>query len=315
VDVADNGTASIRTITSAGVVSLLAGPTFAQGYADGIGASSKFNVLTSITHDGASNLYVTDYYNNAVRKITAAGVVSTLRMGTSPPVVTSTLISPSNIVYNNNCLVVSAWNGNNLSGAGYTNFLSIDLTPNANSTCPSFGISETRVPVQYMALDPQNILYYVETGQVIRYKGYGMGFSPIAGNSSMYAGSTPVFNQPDGMVLDSHGNIYLADSADSVIYKIATDYTVSVFAGKRRVQGSTDGAAGNATFTEPYQLAIDGADNLYVVQKGPVRKITPSGIVSTLNLKWGTPALYGMTVVNGMAYGVTRGALVQAPLP
>lgn len=313
--VADNGTASIRKITGAGagVVSLLAGSTFAQGYADGMGASARFNVLTSITHDSANNLYVTDYSNNAVRKITSNGMVSTVRMGTNPPVVTSTLISPSNIVYNNNCLIVSAWNGNNLRGAGYTNFLSIDLSSNTNSTCPNFDIRETYVPVVYMALDPQNVLYYVDAGQVI--ESGNNGFFPIAGTSSLHPGGAPVFNQPNGMVLDSHGNIYLADSGDSVIYKIATDRTVSVFAGKRRVEGGTDGAGSNATFTEPYQLAIDGADNIYVVQKGPVRKITPSGAVTTLNLDWGTPALYAMTVTNGMLYGVTRGALVQASLP
>lgn len=315
--VADNGTASVRKLSSTGDVSLLAGSVYAKGYADGSGADARFNSLASITHDGSNNLYVADFYNNAVRKITSSGVVSTVRIGSNPPDPWSSLIGPIAVAEVNNCLVVMSLSGVDLQmgGTGYTDFSTIHLD-NSNFGCPNILGAETRVPAQYMALNAQGILYYVETGQVIEDKGIGIGFGAIAGSSTMYAGNVPVFNRPSGLVVDSGGNIYLADMGDNVIYKISSkDHAVSLFAGTRLKQGIADGNRVDATFMEPYQLAIDGADNIYVVEKGPVRKITPAGIVSTLNLKWGTPALRGLTISNGTIYGVTTGAILQAPLP
>lgn len=75
--VADQQNNMIRMITSAGVVTTLAGST-AAGSADGTGTAASFNKPASVTVDASINVYVADLNNNEIRKITSASVVSTL---------------------------------------------------------------------------------------------------------------------------------------------------------------------------------------------------------------------------------------------
>jgi len=76
VYVADSGNHRIRKITAGRVVSTLAGST--RGFANGAGTWAGFNDLSGVAVDTSGNVYVADYGNNRIRKITANGVVSTL---------------------------------------------------------------------------------------------------------------------------------------------------------------------------------------------------------------------------------------------
>jgi sugar lactone lactonase YvrE len=76
--VVDAGSSIIRKITPAGVVTTLAGTADVEGSADGTGPAARFDVPQGIAADSAGNVYVADYFNHAIRKITPAGTVSTL---------------------------------------------------------------------------------------------------------------------------------------------------------------------------------------------------------------------------------------------
>jgi hypothetical protein len=78
VYVADVGNDTIRKITPAGVVATLAGSAGVQGSADGTGAAARFMLPQGVATDGAGNVYVADLGNSTIRKVTAAGVVTTL---------------------------------------------------------------------------------------------------------------------------------------------------------------------------------------------------------------------------------------------
>ncbi|HWK84745.1 MAG TPA: hypothetical protein VNS61_13510, partial [Caldimonas sp.] len=78
VYVADTGNQTIREITAVGVVSTLAGLANNQGSSDGTGNAARFNHPFGVAVDAAGNVYIGDTFNQTIRKITAAGVVSTL---------------------------------------------------------------------------------------------------------------------------------------------------------------------------------------------------------------------------------------------
>ena len=80
--VADTGNNEIREITSAGVVSTLAG-SLSAGSADGTGATASFNRPVDIALDSAGNLYVADFGNNEIRKVSPSGAVTTLAGSTT----------------------------------------------------------------------------------------------------------------------------------------------------------------------------------------------------------------------------------------
>jgi DNA-binding beta-propeller fold protein YncE len=76
--VAEVGGPLIRKITPAGVVSTLAGSSGFYGSTDGTGAAVQFNQPFGVATDSTGNVYVADTYNDTIRKITPAGVVSTV---------------------------------------------------------------------------------------------------------------------------------------------------------------------------------------------------------------------------------------------
>jgi sugar lactone lactonase YvrE len=76
--VADNQNSTIRKVTSAGVVTTIAGFPRSGGAADGTGNVARFYNPNGLAVDAAGNIYVADTGNNAIRKVTQAGVVTTL---------------------------------------------------------------------------------------------------------------------------------------------------------------------------------------------------------------------------------------------
>jgi hypothetical protein len=76
--VADSGNDTIRKITPAGVVTTIAGRAGSPGSADGTGQAARFDGPEGIACDAAGNLYVADFRNDTIRKITPSAVVTTL---------------------------------------------------------------------------------------------------------------------------------------------------------------------------------------------------------------------------------------------
>ncbi|KYG82210.1 NHL domain-containing protein [Roseivirga echinicomitans] len=132
-------------------------------------------------------------------------------------------------------------------------------------------------------------------GVVTTFAGKGnTGFEVIDGPASQAS-----FIWPSDLEFDSHGNLFVVDRRSHSIRKIDTNGDVSTVAGDGRKwyidrgDGPTlsgldgefaDGQGINAKFNAPLQLAIDGSDNIYVVDNGNyrIREISPTGLVSTV---------------------------------
>jgi sugar lactone lactonase YvrE len=147
-----------------------------------------------------------------------------------------------------------------------------------------------------------NTTYYVRAyainsagtgyGNVIQFKSpatdqsaaYGT-VSTVVGSAQGYqngTGTAALFYRPTAVALDAAGNMYVADSYNSVIRKVTADGITTTLAGNGTL-GYTDGAAADAQFYVPSGIAVDAAGNVFVADMGNnmIRKITPAGVVST----------------------------------
>jgi len=174
-------------------------------------------------------------------------------------------------------------------------------TTGKTGTC-SLLIVEYYTP-RSIAVDAENNLYVVDTtNHRIRKITREGRVSTLAGSD--YArregfadgtGSTAQFSEPRGIVIDKTGNLYVVDTGNRNIRKITPEGVVTTFAGSSTTnsdgwmeRGYADGQGNAARFGILYDIAIDAADNLYVVDstfessESRIRKVTPKGVVSTL---------------------------------
>lgn len=110
--------------------------------------------------------------------------------------------------------------------------------------------------------------------------------SDLAGGRKGYAdgpGNLAMFNHPHGIAADVEGNVYVSDTDNYRIRKIAPDGTTSTLAGNGN-DGFVDGVGDKAEFYVPIGIAIDTEGNIFVGDEGnsSIRKITPDNNVSTL---------------------------------
>jgi sugar lactone lactonase YvrE len=130
---------------------------------------------------------------------------------------------------------------------------------------------------------------------------------PLLTGTANGLGTNVLFNDPAGMAVDASGNLYVADSANHAIRRLATNGMAGTFAGQLGVAGTLDGSGTNAQFNTPSGLAFDHSGNLLVTDTGnaTLRKISPAGNVTTLA---------GVAGESGYAEGAVGVALFGAPL-
>ena len=104
----------------------------------------------------------------------------------------------------------------------------------------------------------------------------------MLGGAGNIDGPTGRFLWPEGVAVDTSGNLYVADYGNHTIRKRAPDGVITTVAGLAGVSGSADGGANEARFSQPSGIAVDAGENVYVSDHAGIRKITPDGGVTTL---------------------------------
>jgi sugar lactone lactonase YvrE len=101
-------------------------------------------------------------------------------------------------------------------------------------------------------------------------------------------GAAAQFKWPQGLAVDSAGNVFVADRGNHLIRKIGRDGIVTTIAGSPGKFGRVDGTGEGARFWYPVGIVVDASGNIYVADSSgqAIRKMTPAGAVSTLA---GTP--------------------------
>lgn len=241
--VADRDNYCIRKITPAGIVTTLAGGG-TPGFVNGTGTAAKFNLPFGITIDALGNLYVGEINNNAVRKITPAGVVTTL-----------------------------AGNPNGYAGVqdGYGS--------NARFNSP-VGLTTDAAGNVYVAdFNNHRIRKIAPDGLVTTLAGNTYGLPGLQDGT----GTGASFYYPIALAFDPLGNLIIADYYNHAVRKMTPANVVTTIAGNGTA-GGTDGTGSAARFNKPASLAIDNSGTIYIcdAENNQIRKITSAGVVTTL---------------------------------
>lgn len=301
---ADASASTIVRVSPTGVGTILAGATNQRGDADGPGSTARFNNPGAIAADVAGNLYVVDAGNFTVRKISPAGVVTTLagRAGMSGyidgvegaarfNVPGSIACAPSGEVY------LSDYDPSRggasirkISPAGVVTTLA--RSPAADSTEPAGSFSVAGLAVN----DAGDVFFADPAGNTIRRVTSGGAVTVFAGAynrrgslDGMGAGAS--FSAPDALTFEPNGDLLVADASGRTLRRISPEGAVSTIAGQPYPDVYSvlvDGVGGAALLWSTIAMGCDRTGNVFLLSTeqwlGPnmIRSVLRKGIPTSL---------------------------------
>ncbi|MCW3121013.1 MAG: C-terminal target protein [Flavipsychrobacter sp.] len=237
---------AITTIAHAQIISTVAGTGIAGYSGDGSAATAaKLNQSHSVKTDGAGTIYIADYGNNCIHKV-SGGIISTIA-GTG----------------------VGGYSGDGGAATNAKLLNPTDVTLDASGNV-------------YVVDHNNNVIRKISTSGIISTVA-GTGVAGYGGDGA--AATTAKLNSPLGMCIDASGNIYIGDQLNHRVRKINTAGIISTIAGTGTAGFSGDGfAATAAKLNVPNFVALDPSGNVVFSDNANhrLRKINSSGIISTI---------------------------------
>ena len=328
VYVAEHFNHVISKVTPAGVVTALAGRPGSFGSTDGTGTGARFNRPSCATVDSTGNVYVADTYNHTIRKVTPAGVVTTLAgqagsVGSANGTgAVARFFAPFGVAVDSAGNVYVADSDNHtirkVTPEGVVTTLA-GVAGNFGSANGTNRVARFNFPVG-LVVDSATNIYVTESNHTIR-KMTPIGtnwvvttLAGLAGSSGSADGTNrnARFNEPNGVALDKAGNLYVAEWVNNTIRKMTQDGTnwiVTTIAGLAGSYGSVNGTNSDARFNTSANVAVDNAGNLYVADGANdlIRKMTPVGT------NWVVSTLAGIGGNHGATDGPGTAALFRGP--
>lgn len=286
-----------------GIISTVAGTGTAGFSGDGGSATSaQLNEPGGVDVDPAGNLYIADFLNNRVRKVTPGGVITTIAgtgtagfSGDGGNATAAQLSFPSAVEVGTDGYIYIADTSNHrirriapngiittLAGIGTGGFSGDGGTAITAELWFPLGVTRDAAGNVYVADTFNNRIRKINPGGII---------STVAGNGSeTYGGdggqaTSASLRQPSSMVVDTAGNLLIADRLNHRIRKVATNGIITTIAGNGTGGFSADGGSATAAaLFYPSDIALDLYGNIFIADQGNnrIRKVTPGGIISTV---------------------------------
>jgi uncharacterized protein (TIGR03437 family) len=318
--ISDFNNHGIRKVTASGTITTMAGNGRFRFSGDGGPATSAvLNSAWAAAIDTAGNLYISDYLNDRIRKVTPRGTITTIAgngiagfAGDGGPATSAALELPRGVavdaagnVYiadgNNNRIRKATVTGTitTVAGDGISIFSGDGGLATKASLANPGGMAVDAAGSLYIATFGDNRVRRVTPqGTITTVAGNGaqfcFGYSPPqscpcpapAGPFARVAAASVVLNSPYGLAVDTLGNIYISDFSDDCILKVTPDGILTTVAGSLGFFGfSGDGGpATTAALNNPTGVSVDAAENLYIADLGNnrIRKATAGGTITTI---------------------------------
>jgi sugar lactone lactonase YvrE len=284
-----------------GILALIAGrENVCAAPTPGPATSSAFCGAAALAVDGSGNIYVADFNNDVVEKITSSGILSVFAGDgiTSPTSCTALSPCPAAQVSLFEPDGVAVDGAGNVFIADFADHLVEKVTPagslsvfagngtNGNPTPGPATGSDLGAP-NGVGVDQAGDLFIADSNQFVEkvtpsgtlsiFAGTGVGGAPTPGPAT-----SSKLNEPNAVAFDSAGDAYIADVNNNVVERVTPSGTLSIVAGTGTGGAPTPGPATASKLNGPEGVAFDGAGNAYIADTGNnrVEKVTPAGTLS-----------------------------------
>jgi len=289
-----------------GVITTVAGNGTMPSSGDGGPATSAGMNPWGVAVDGSGNIYIAELANNRVRKVTPAGVISTVAgcgtltidcilagIGDGGPATAPNIFVFNVAVDGAGNLYIADDGANRVRKVNTAGILSTVAGGGPGSALGDGGPATSAVlnGPNGMAVDGAGNLYFADSlNHRIRKVNTAGVISTVAGTGTAgFSGdggpaTSAALNTPFDVKVDSAGNLYICDTDNYRVRKVNTAGIITTVAGNGQVGVSGDGGKATAGPVIPWYIALDGAGNLYLAEPGAdrVRKVDGSGIITTV---------------------------------
>ena len=315
----------IRRVTPAGIISTVAGNGLPGSSGDGGPAvNASLSSMLGLALDNAGNLYIADAGNRRVRKVTPAGIISTIAgtgvqgsSGDGGPATSAQLNTPASVLFSAGNLYISDSSNQRIrrvsSDGTITTIAGNGVTGFSGDGGPATGAA-LAFPLG-MAMDSVGNLYFADgnNNRVRRISPAGV-ITTVAGNGvGHFAGDqgpavSASLDVPEDVAFDTAGNLYIADAGNNRVRKVDGSGLITTLAGMAENGFSGDGGpATQAMLDFPWGLATDATGNVYVADRVNNRVRVVSGSLT------GGPTLADSSTVNSasLAKTIAPGTIVS----
>jgi len=278
VFVVDEENHTIRKIAPTGEVTTLSGAPTSKGSADGVGAEARIHHPVGVAVDWSGTLYVTDTDNHTIRKITAAGAVTTLagtagsKGSADGPGPAARFNLPHGVAVDaqGTVYVTDTFNHTVRKVTADGEVTTLAGTAGRKGGADGRGTTARFNHPFGIAVDAQGTLYVADNGgNTVRKITAGGKVTTLAGVAGQRGavdgpGATARFRSPTGVALDASGNLYVAEALNATIRKITANGVVTTVAGTAIGLDHADGPGPDARFDGPSGVAVDAEGTVYV---------------------------------------------------